>query len=232
MKIVQAQDTAKGVPIYRMPVRIGLFTASGKRVETIELSKREDLFEFPCETKPLFVRFDDGNILFKEISFPLSEEELLFQLGRDDAVGRMEAAGALAAWAADPAAFAALKRAAGADQFWAVRRAALEALAKAEGGEWTALFKERALDPNSRVRAAALRTLGDRRDKTLVSFFQERFAKDDSYVAQAECLNALGKCGDRSAAAFLRRAATWPSPRGMLKRSAENALKALELSAF
>ncbi len=41
VKIIQAQDTAKGIPIYRMPVRIGFFTASGKRVETIELSKKK-----------------------------------------------------------------------------------------------------------------------------------------------------------------------------------------------
>lgn len=231
VKIVQAQDTAKGIPIYRMPVRIGFFTASGKRVETIELSKKEEEFEFHCETRPLLVRFDDGNILFKEISFPKSREELLFQLGHDDAVGRVNAAAALVARAADPAVASALKRAAAADPFWAVRRAALEALAEAEGNFPTGLFRERTLDANSRVRAVALRALGERRDKTLIPFFQERFAKDDSYVVQAECLNALGKCGDRSVVPFLQKAASLASPRGMLKRAVEAALKSLGAAA-
>ena len=225
--IVQAQDTAQGVPIYRMPVRIGLFTASGKRVEAIELSKREELFEFSCEARPFLVRFDEGNLLFKEISFPLSREELLYQLGHDDVVGRMDAAGALAVRSSEPAVAAALKRTAANDPFWAVRRSALEALGKARGGEWMAFFKERAIDPNSRVRAAALRELSDRRAKSLAPFFQERFAKDDSYIAQAECLSALGKCGDAAAIKFLKKAAAMPSPHGMLKRAAAAALKSL-----
>jgi aminopeptidase N len=227
VKIVQNQNAAKGVPIYRMPVRIGLFAASGKRVETIELTKKEEAFEFPCETKPFLVRFDDGNILFKEIAFPLSGEELLYQLGHDDIVGRMSAVAALTARAADPSVASALKGAASGDRFWAVRRAALEALAKAGEGNPAGLFKERAVDSNSRVRASALRALGDRRDKSLIPFFRERFAKDDSYVAQAECLNALGKCGNRSVVPFLQKAAALASPRGMLKRAAEAALKSL-----
>ncbi len=230
VRIVQEQDTARGIPIYRMPVRIGLFTASGKNVETVEISKKEEAFEFPCGSRPLLVRFDDGNILLKEVSFPLSGEELLYQLGRDDGVGRMAAAAALAARAADPAVAAALKRTAETDPFWAVRRAALESLAKTDKEYPAGLFKKSALDSNSRVRAAALRALGDRRDKALVLFFRERFAKDDSYVAQAECLNALGKCGDRSLVPFLQKASALASPRGMLKRAAEAALKSLAAS--
>jgi HEAT repeat protein len=113
-----------------------------------------------------------------------------------------------------------------------VRRAALESLAKAEGGPWAAFFKERSIDSNSRVRAAAaVRALGDRRDNALIPFFRERFAKDDSYVAQAECLNALGKCGNRSVVLFLQKASALASPRGMLKRAAEAALKALSAAA-
>jgi len=56
-----------------------------------------------------------------------------------------------------------------------------------------------------------------------VKFLEECFLKDSSYVAQAEALAAIGKCGDKSAA--------MPSPRGMLKRNAEAALKMIEGSA-
>jgi hypothetical protein len=64
-----------------------------------------------------------------------------------------------------------------------------------------------------------------------VKFFEEYFLKDSSYVAQAEALAAIGKCGDKSAADFLKKAAAIPSPRGMLKRNAEAALKMIEGSA-
>ena len=76
-----------------------------------------------------------------------------------------------------------------------------------------------------------MRAQGDHPDRALAPFFQERFTGDDSYVAQAECLKALGKCGDSAAIGFLNKAAAMPSPRGMLKRAAEAALKALQGAA-
>ena len=77
------------------------------------------------------------------------------------------------------------------------------------------------------MRAAALRALGGLKDRRLVPFFEERFAKDDSYVAQSEALAGIGKSGDASAGAFLKKAAETPSPRNMLRRSAEAALRAV-----
>jgi hypothetical protein len=56
----------------------------------------------------------------------------------------------------------------------------------------------------------------------------ERFEKDDIYAAQAEALNSLGRCGDRSHIPFLRKAGAMTSPRNTIRRSADTAIKALE----
>ena len=52
--------------------------------------------------------------------------------------------------------------------------------------------------------------------------------RDASYVVQAEALTAIGKCAGRDRIAFLRKAAGLASPRDMLKRSAESAIKKIE----
>ena len=75
--------------------------------------------------------------------------------------------------------------------------------------------------------ATALQILGDTKDSKYVSFFKERFNKENSYVAQAEALRSLGKCGDRSQISFLKKAAEMGSPRNVIKRAADWALKEL-----
>ena len=89
------------------------------------------------------------------------------------------------------------------------------------------LLKKVCDEKNSQVRTTALRILGDRQDSESVSFFMERFEKDDSYVAQAEALRSIGKCGDNSQISFLKDAAEMVSPRDVVKRAADWAIKEL-----
>ena len=162
------------------------------------------------------------------MTFSRAIDEMLHQLRNDDALSRMEAATDLGLRLEAAGVAAALTERAKADPFWAVRRAALESLAKDKApAAFTAVFIDGCVDESSKVRAAALRALGDLKDRSHVAFLEDRFAKDDSYVAQSEALTSIGKCGDPSAAVFLKKAAETPSPRNMLRRSAEAALKAL-----
>jgi aminopeptidase N len=75
-----------------------------------------------------------------------------------------------------------------------------------------------------------LQALGDGGQIELVAFFEERFEKDSSYVAQAEALRAIGKCGDKSSTEFLENAARMTSHRNIIKRAAERALKQISSS--
>jgi len=72
---------------------------------------------------------------------------------------------------------------------------------------------------------SAMRILGDYKVPELVSFFKERFEKDDSYLAQAEALKSIGKCGDKSQIAFLENAAKLKSPRNVIAQAAGRAIK-------
>lgn len=203
--------------IYRLPVRIGVHTASERLSEDFWIDERDARLELGVDEKPVLVRFDEGNVLLKEWSFEKSEAELVYQLQNDDVVGRMWAASELDSHPP-------LMEAARDDPFWAVRRAALESL----GAEAPVdLVKASALDPSSKVRATALRLLGDRRSREHLSFFRERFRADDSYVARAEALRAIGKTGDPSAVPVLEEAARIDSPRDVIETAARRALEEL-----
>jgi aminopeptidase N len=227
LKVAQVQDLSSGIPVYKIPVIIGITTSKVKEAHKIWISRKEEIFEFEAAEKPLMVRFDEGNYLLKEWTFEKDLNELLYQLENDDVIGRMWAASELAKFAGNSLAAAKLVDRTHNDPFWAVRKSALEAL-----GRWGVetnieTFKKMSNDENSKVRTTAIQILGDTGNPQLVSFFKGKFEADDSYAAQAEALRSIGKCGDRSQIPYLENAAKMKSPRDVIKRAADWALKEL-----
>ena len=232
LKIVQAQDTSKGIPIYTIPVVIGIVTPQQKTSEKIWITKKEEVFEFAAQEKPLLVRFDEGNFLLKEWSFEKDVEELLYQLEHDDVIGRMWAASELLNHQDNPLISWGLTDRAHNDPFWSVRLAAVESLGELKQEKMLPLFKAKCTDDSSKVRTAALSILGNFKDPSLVPFLKERFEKDDCYLAQAEALRSLAKCGDRSLLPFLQEASQLKSPRNVIQRAADWAIKTIQEKSF
>ena len=225
LKIVQTQDTSGRVPVFKTPVVIAVVTKEGKKSEKVWLKEKVEEFEIVCDKRPLMVRFDEGNFLLKEWTFEKTTQELIYQSKHDDVIGRMWAVSELGKIEKDASVVAALLESARNDPFRSVRRAAIEELGTPESKEHMSVLKEKCFDQNSQVRAAALQALGDSRQAELVEFFAKCFEKDDSYIAQAEALRSIGKCGDSSSAEFLEKAVQMKSHRDILKKAAEWALK-------
>jgi aminopeptidase N len=228
LKVAQVQDFSRGIPVFRVPVAIKVVTAKGPAVHKVWIREREETFEFPAETKPLLVRFDEGNTLIKEVAFPKDLDELVYQLKNDDVIGRQAAAAEMLRFKAEPRALAALEAAAGGDPFWSVRRGAVEALAAVESPRVPAVLRKAAGDARPVVRAAAVLALGERKDKALIDYYKGVFQKDASPRVRAEVLRALGKTGDAGLIPFLKQAGTAPSHQNMVKRAADAAVKMLE----
>ena len=227
LKVAQTQDFAKGVPVFRIPVSVKVVTAGKAKIHRVWIREREETFEFPAETKPLLVRFDAANELIKEATFPKETAELLYQLKNDDVIGRMTAAGELAAVQDRPGVLESLSWSARSDPFWAVRRAAVEALARRSSAEVSAALQKACGDPHSSVRTAAVQALGATKDKRLAAFYKDVFRKDRSVRVRAEALRALGLTGDASLVPFLRESAAVTSHQDLIRRAAEEALKQL-----
>ena len=224
LTVVQRQEVPGRVPLFRFPVLIGITTPSGKQVHAIQVHERIASFHLPCAEKPLLVRFDDGDRLLKELRFPKDTSELLFQLAHDDAIGRMDAATELRTSAHHPDVRAALRKAAEGDSFWAVRREAILALRGSPGLD-SAYLRDRTTDASSAVRVAALGSLCDVADNNTTSFLLSRFQAEDSYLAQAQALRALGRCGGPESRSLLKEATRMQSPNQVLREAALAALR-------
>jgi aminopeptidase N len=231
LQVAQLQSRDHGVPVYRTPVRIGIVTSSGKRVEEVWLTSERETFVFPSQEEPLLVRFDEGNWLLKEWSYEKSIEDLLFQAQNDDVIGREWAARELVDSATAPVVAGVLRKLTSEDPFWAVRVAALETLGIGGGPGALESFKEAVFDVDSRVRRAAMRLLGNTGGPDLIPFFQNRFSQDDSYLVQAEALRAIGRLGDRRQLPFLREALRVPSHQDVIRQAAEWAIEELSKSS-
>ena len=57
-----------------------------------------------------------------------------------------------------------------------------------------------------------------------MSFFEDRYTKDTSYLAQAEALRGMGKCGDSSVVQFLQHASQVNSQGNIIGFAAKEAL--------
>jgi aminopeptidase N len=228
LKVRQVQDLDKNIPVYKIPVLIGLHDGERSATEKVWIDEKEEVYEFAAARKPVSVEFDQGHNLLKELVFEKPAGELVFDLGRGDAVTRIWAARELAKLLDSPAVLPALSDSARKDAFWAVRRTAIESLSASGWGGLPALLKACAIDENSRVRASAVRALGKTGDRELAPFYKSLFPRETSYVVQGEILSAIGKCGRTIDRTFLKQASALKSPRNVLKRNADAAIKNIE----
>ena len=46
LTVRQTQDTSAGVPVFRLPIKLGITTSAGKKVESVWLEEQEQTFTF------------------------------------------------------------------------------------------------------------------------------------------------------------------------------------------
>ncbi len=230
LSIKQTQDKWENVPIYRTPVNIGFHGKEESRVEKVWLKEAEEVFEFKLDEEPLMVRFDEGNHLLKELTYPQTEEELLYQVENDDMTGRLWATDQLKEFHTSPKTIQRWTELAQNDDFWAVREAALQKLSEFHGSNKKETFLVSISDSNSKVRAASVNALGKLKDSSMIGDFRRIYDTDESYLVKAQALIAIGENGNQSQLRFLGEAAKVRSPRNTLKNAAEQAMELIRNS--
>jgi len=223
--IIQEQDKWENVPVYTIPVNIGIYTDNGKIIKRVWLKEKTEVLNFTLDAEPLMVRFDEGNYLLKEWSYKKSLEELLFQVMKDDMIGRLWATGQLSEYSGNPKTVESWKKIATEDEFWAVRAAAIEQISKFYVAENIDLIKNAAREKSSKVRAVAIKALGELKDPSLKNFFRQTFKTDNSYAVKSETLIAIGKCGNKSDISFLKEAVLQKSYRDVVSNAAKKAIE-------
>jgi aminopeptidase N len=221
--------------LFQTPVDIEIVTGSGARVERVNIEAREEQsFTFPADSEPLLVNFDYGNTLIKEVEFNKPTGELMYQASRDqDVMGRMWALSQLnermrnqvtAVPERDKIATQ-VAEVLTKDKFWGMRLEAATALNTASEITQHALISA-TKDPNSRVRARVLTSLGASRDPSLAKIYLQ-FLNDPSYAVIRAAALALGETKSPDAYNALTKLVAAPSWRDTIKVSALNGLTAL-----
>ena len=225
------------VALFQTPVNIEIATASGTRVERIQiLPKKEQTFSLPVDSKPLLVSFDYRGTLIKELEFEKTTDDLAYQAAKDeDVLGRVWALSQLAN-RLNQATTAAVEKeritrelsnAVTRDKFWGMRVEAATALAEASGVVARNALIAATKDADARVRARAVTSLARSKDASLAALYQDLLA-DRSYAVIKAAATALGDSGSPGAYQSLTKLLQASSWRDNIRASALTGLRSLK----
>ncbi len=221
---------------FQMPVDVELATATGTRVERVQLAPQlEQTFTFKVDGPPLLVNFDYQGTLIKVLIFEKPTDALLYQLAHDeDVLGRVWAleqlklrVRAAETKEAEQQRIAdAVSTALTTDKFWGVRYEAAKALAGWQGARVRESLLAATKDERPKVRAQAIAALGTRPEPQLAQLFEQAL-QDQSYAVVGAAAEALGKTKAPGAYDALVRLLEQPSWREKTQAAALNGLAEL-----
>lgn len=231
LTVDQTQKLAGRVGLFTVPIEVAVTTASGTKSFPITVSKQEETFNFPADSKPLMVLFDKGDKILKTVEFHKTTAQWIYQLqNAQDAPNRADAAQALAGIKSDDA-IAALGEAALNDRFWGVRNESLLALGRIGGkdAEQRVLAAEANQEPW--VRETAVNQLGRFHDDSLAPKLAEIYRTDTAYRVRSAALASYGQQKPAGGLDFLQDAARTDSPDDVIRRAALRAMGSLSDNA-
>ena len=229
---LQAIDPTSQFPqvaLFQMPVDIEISTASGMRLERVEiLPKKQQSFSLAVDSKPLLVNFDYHGTLIKELEFDKTTEDLAYQMTRDEdvlgriwALGQLESRGAAATTTETEKQQIALwlSSVVMRDKFWGVRANAATALADLKAPGVRRALIAATSDTEARVRARAVASLANSKDPSLASLYL-KLLNDPSYAVIRAAASALGATKGPAAYEALVKLLGLPSWRDNIRASA------------
>ena len=223
----QTQQVDSLTGYFRFPLGVECTTERGKTARTFWVSGKEDTLTMPLDGPPLMVIADKGYRLLKEMRFPKSEAENIYQLSHAaDIADRITAARSLEDEGKDPAAREALQACAAGDQFWGVRESALTSLATMRNDSSAGTFLAALHDPSSRVRNTAARFLSSFKGHDVARLLDSLARSDSSYLVAATALRELASVDTARAFAAACEILPGSSYRDFMRLSALATLKA------
>jgi aminopeptidase N len=222
------------VVLFQTPVDIEIGTASGNRIERVQIDARqEQSFRFSVDSEPLLVNFDYGGTLIKELLFDKTTGQLVYQLAHDqDVLGRIWALQQLRARLNESktapndrqAIISGLSDTLTKDQFWGTRLEAAISLSGVKETREALLAATK--DSDARVRARAVTSLAAMKDASLADAYRQLLV-DQSYAVIRAAAVALGQTKSPTAYEALSRLIDEPSWRDTIRASGLNGLAAL-----
>lgn len=225
LRVKQVQDETAG--LFHCTVTVAFHREGEAGLEStrreIQITQAEEEFSFPLEGEPAFVRFDEGDVIPKKLTFPKGLEGLSLQALKDpDVTGRLDAVQSLGDLKEE--AVPALARVLGEDPEKAVREAAAGRLGPHPTERSLRALLQAIEDDAPRVRGAAARSLGGFAAPKVEESLLALLENDPSFAVQAAAARSLGRCKSSKARAPLRAALKRGSYRNGVEVAAAGAL--------
>ncbi|MHB8485579.1 MAG: M1 family aminopeptidase [Candidatus Acidiferrales bacterium] len=198
--VTQTQQVDGTTPIFDMPIEIAFHGAKGERKE---IQVRDNLqnqeFDVPADFAPQWVDFDPNDFIDKTVVFHQPLNALVAEAEKDPAMmSRL--------WAVDQlgkekgtnadASIAALAHVLANDSFHGVRAAAATGLGGIATDQAKTALLSALQQPDSRVRAAVVRALGNfPKDPNVYAALVNTLHNDASYATEAAAAEDLGSSG-------------------------------------
>ncbi len=228
LTVEQTQQVDSLTAYFRFPLVVECTTGSGKTTRTFWVSGKEENFMMKLDGPPLMVIADKGYRLLKEMVFPKTEQEYVYQLSHAaDIADRITAARSLAEYGNDPGARDALAGSASTDPFWGVRESALTALAEIRNDSTADIFIRATRDPRSFVRNTAARHLSNFKGSQIAARLDSLARNDSSYLVSSTALRELSSVDTARAFDVARELLSRESYRGLLRVSSLSALSVI-----
>ena len=229
LTVEQTQQIDSLTGYFRFPLAVECTTDSGTSDRTFWVSGKEETFRIPLAAAPRMVIADRGYHLLKEMDFPKSEEEYIYQLAHAPEIAdRITAARALPDKGTGDAVRDALARAAASDPFWAVRESALIALAGMRTDTLKDIFLAATRDPKSLVRNTAAFHIAAFKGDAVASRLDSMARGDSSYLVNTTALRELEALDTARAFDAARDMLSRDSYRGMVRIASLETLGALK----
>jgi aminopeptidase N len=241
LDVEQVQSSADGTPsVFRGPAEVEIRTLGGSERVRVEVDRREQTFELPAASRPLWVVFDEHGWWPASIATRASREQSFEILaGDDDLNARADEALRLGSELAGPLAdrdrasiAQVLMRALEGDDSDVVRAAAASAFDNVRGNAEhpiaLALMRAAATDDSSNVRVAALATLADwEPSATFAEFGRAQFEAGYSYETMTAAAALVVASEPATAVDWLIGKLDLPSPHDSLRANLLNVLAPL-----
>ncbi len=212
--IVQGQAADDPDRLFNVPLDLQVLGEGLATDRSVRLSRREETFHVPCETRPEAVVVDPQGWLLRTIKMDRPDREAAWVLRHaPHLLARLEAARELKESAGLAGAHEALVDAARSAPAWALRRAACESLERSGPGGAAVLIGVLESDADTRVRTAAAAALASHRTPAAQAALTRALAGAPSYAVRGAAARSLGRFDDPALDRVLEAAASQRSHR-------------------
>ncbi len=227
--IEQTQEMEEGAPAFAFPLEIEIATDEGRKIETVNISKKEESAFFDCEKAPESVVIDPYVKVLIELDHEKSQDMLLEDLQNGSTViVRMRAAKALGKFKTHRVTDA-LAEAMNNDPYHAVQEDAASSLGNVHTPYALEKLLEAADHPNPETRDQIASALGEfYQNEEAYDALVKMFKNDESIRVVSNAANALAKLDLDKAAPIVQAGVKIDSYFEKIRNSSINALVKLE----